>query len=337
MPELAAPSLRVPSGRAVVLAMALGLALAGCGSSSEESSGDAGGGGVATTEVRTTTTAVDPGPAADGSCTETVTSTIGQPVQVVIEAGAVDCPTAVALVDTYYNDPPTEPQGSGGFVEVDGWSCSSTSAAEAERTGRYGTCTEGDGRIVMRPAPTPAGAVDGGDLELSAEGIGLATWGAVRSEVVDAVSAVLGEPTDVYENVDETSPDFDFHLQAGRYYTWDGLTLYFERDTDGLTWYQLSAERFDPTTGEFVEQAPTEVATTAGLQLGDDVDEVFASYAPLQVWSCDYETFDRTVTPATEGQDGTLVTALDGYFITVEDGVVTDIGHARGDERDVCY
>ncbi|MBV1850121.1 hypothetical protein [Catellatospora tritici] len=49
----------------------------------------------------------------------------GGSVYVRIAKGIVDCGKARELIDTYLNHPPTQPQGSGHFVALDDWECTS--------------------------------------------------------------------------------------------------------------------------------------------------------------------------------------------------------------------
>lgn len=69
-------------------------------------------------------------------------SIVNTDVQVSITRGSIPCPTAVHVVDTYYNHPPSPLQGSGGYVSFDGWSCYSTSGTVARQTGHDGDCAE---------------------------------------------------------------------------------------------------------------------------------------------------------------------------------------------------
>ncbi|HIZ36818.1 MAG TPA: hypothetical protein H9815_13670 [Candidatus Ruania gallistercoris] len=67
----------------------------------------------------------------------TVTTTIGDVATVEIIAGDVDCASAEALLDTYYNDPPSIPEGSGAYLMIEDWECNSSSSQEP---GRLSTC-----------------------------------------------------------------------------------------------------------------------------------------------------------------------------------------------------
>lgn len=97
-----------------------------------------------TTAPETTTTTAATGPQVCG----TVTSTIGTEVVVEIVAGAVDCTFAEDLLDTYYNAPPTPPEGSGAYVTIGEWECNSSSSQEP---GRASTCRDqGDGVIISQ-------------------------------------------------------------------------------------------------------------------------------------------------------------------------------------------
>lgn len=76
----------------------------------------------------------------------TVTSTIGEPVTVEILAGEVDCAFAENLLDTYYNDPPSIPEGSGAYLTIDGWECNSSSSQEP---GRVSTCRAANDALII--------------------------------------------------------------------------------------------------------------------------------------------------------------------------------------------
>ena len=80
----------------------------------------------------------------------TVTSVVGQQVTVEIVVGDVACAFAENLLDTYYNDPPSPPEGSGGYLVIGDWECNSSSSQEP---GRASTCHgPDDGLVVAVPA-----------------------------------------------------------------------------------------------------------------------------------------------------------------------------------------
>lgn len=84
-----------------------------------------------------------------------VTTVPGDRVTVRIVAGDIDCAFAEGLLTTYYQDPPSTPQGSGGFGEIDGWSCMTATVASGGAT----SCTSPDGAkittgAVTAPSPT---------------------------------------------------------------------------------------------------------------------------------------------------------------------------------------
>lgn len=84
-----------------------------------------------------------------------VTTVPGDRVTVRIVSGDIDCAFAEGLLTTYYQDPPTPLQGSGGFVEIDGWECMTATIASGGAT----TCSSPDGGEVTTggvAAPAPA-------------------------------------------------------------------------------------------------------------------------------------------------------------------------------------
>lgn len=77
-----------------------------------------------------------------------VISVSGALLVVEILSGEVDCTFAEDLLDTYYNDPPTIPEGSGAFVTIGAWECNSSATQEA---GRGSTCRgPGGGEIITQ-------------------------------------------------------------------------------------------------------------------------------------------------------------------------------------------
>lgn len=70
-------------------------------------------------------------------------------VAVSVESSDVLCYEALKLVDRYYNNPPAPAGGSGGFLQLESWSCISTSGTEFEQTGKAGTCSGPRGTIRM--------------------------------------------------------------------------------------------------------------------------------------------------------------------------------------------
>ena len=85
----------------------------------------------------------------------TVTTTVGDLVTVEIVAGEIDCASAEALLDAYYNDPPSVPEGSGAYLTIGGWECNSSSSQEP---GRLSTCrAAGDGEIIAIAGEAPEG------------------------------------------------------------------------------------------------------------------------------------------------------------------------------------
>lgn len=97
----------------------------------------------------TTTTAAAPvGPQTCGQ----VTTVPGGRVTVRIVSGDVDCAFAEGLLTTYYQDPPVPLQGSGGFVEIDGWECMTATLPSGGAT----TCASSDGgKVTTSGVATP--------------------------------------------------------------------------------------------------------------------------------------------------------------------------------------
>ncbi|UFU05167.1 hypothetical protein [Ruania halotolerans] len=86
----------------------------------------------------------------------TVTSTSGETLTVEIVAGDSDCAFAEDLLDTYYNDPPAIPEGSGAYLAIENWECNSSSSQDP---GRSSTCRHPDGGEIVT---FPGGGGEGG-------------------------------------------------------------------------------------------------------------------------------------------------------------------------------
>lgn len=130
--------------RLAVLLLAV-MMLAGC-QGSDGVDGSDGGDETATPSATMT------GPLGPQIC-GTVTAVGGEEVSVEIIDAAVDCGFAEDLLDTYYNDPPSTPEGSGGNVSIGEWECNSSSTQQPERAS---TCRgPDDGLIVARPLDSP--------------------------------------------------------------------------------------------------------------------------------------------------------------------------------------
>ena len=78
----------------------------------------------------------------DPSC-GTVRTVNGSPVEVVPSAESVPCAEAIRVLQAYYDRVWTQGQGSGGFLTVGRWECSTNSPATEEEIGRVTTCTDG--------------------------------------------------------------------------------------------------------------------------------------------------------------------------------------------------
>lgn len=118
---------------------------------------DLGGGPTAGDEQppRESATESSPPPAASPELCGAV-PTANSAVYVEIVRGQVTCDDARTLLDTYYNDPPEPPGGSGGFVQIGEWGCISASAAEVEETSRVTTCRGSSGAEIVTWAEEPA-------------------------------------------------------------------------------------------------------------------------------------------------------------------------------------
>jgi len=144
--------------RAVLGCVVLGLVAAGCGNdgrdAADTTSSTTTTASTTTTPPSTTTAAPPPSTAAPAECAPFVTSSIGNQVEVV-HPDDVPCDQAVAIV-TRYLSPDTVTEGSGGYAEIDGWTCRSSSGSDAEATGVSGTCEDAEGRVIeMRTVSAP--------------------------------------------------------------------------------------------------------------------------------------------------------------------------------------
>ena len=75
-----------------------------------------------------------------------------------IVAGEITCSDAEELLGTYYREVPTRGEGSGGYLRLEEWSCSSSSAAAFASSGLATTCTTAAGAKVVTegdPAAPP--------------------------------------------------------------------------------------------------------------------------------------------------------------------------------------
>lgn len=125
------------------------------------------------------------GPANCGTVHSSITN---NELTVSVVSGSTTCEEAKSVVDTYYNDPPTTPQGSGGAVQVGRWACISTSGAEFAATGHAGACTSGTDQISIDgssasgpPSTQPSPAVYGAPAA-----------GAVQRTLLDDVNVHTG-------------------------------------------------------------------------------------------------------------------------------------------------
>ncbi len=87
-----------------------------------------------------------------------MTSVPGTPLTVRIVAGEITCSDAEELLSTYYREVPTQGQGSGGHLQLEEWSCITSSPASFASSGVATTCTTDAGaQIVTEGDPgTPA-------------------------------------------------------------------------------------------------------------------------------------------------------------------------------------
>lgn len=163
--------------RLVITASLLALPLAGCGGPGTSDS-SAPSSTTTTTTSRTSPTATTSTSTTTASSTTSAamtgpqecgrfTAVNGDSFTVTIVSGDHDCAFAEDLLDTYYNSPPSQPRGSGGFVTIDGWDCMTTTLPETERTGVASTCATADGDTITTTAGSGS-ASPTSDAELGA-------------------------------------------------------------------------------------------------------------------------------------------------------------------------
>jgi hypothetical protein len=70
-------------------------------------------------------------------------------IQVSVTSWTETCAQSLGLVNAYLNHPPSPPQGSGGFVTIGSWTCSSNSGYDYVTTGVAGDCTGPEGTLAM--------------------------------------------------------------------------------------------------------------------------------------------------------------------------------------------
>jgi hypothetical protein len=171
----------------------------------------------------------------------------------------------------------------------------------------------------------------GVELVLAPDGLGVVAFGEAGDHVEAVLSELLGEPTDVML-CDYRSPSSGCAANdpQGEFITWEGLTIYINSRTDSFEHYRRGGG-YDPETYEYLPLSYPPAATPEGISVGSTNDHLFGAYAGLQSYDCDYGTYEVTVTPATPGTDGLLITAMDGYGFSVGQGEVTEISHGIDD------
>ncbi|WP_405064356.1 hypothetical protein OG474_22625 [Kribbella sp. NBC_01505] len=81
------------------------------------------------------------------SCGTVRTATVRAVVR--IEKGPPICKEALRITNRYYNDASLEKQGSGGFANIEGWTCGSSTIATQNETGHLGSCGRGSTTVTM--------------------------------------------------------------------------------------------------------------------------------------------------------------------------------------------
>ncbi len=99
---------------------------------------------------------------------DTVATPGGEAI-VEIVSGDLDCEAAEDLLDTYHNDPPVVPEGSGAYVVIDEWECITATVA----SGGGSACRTSDGdEVVTRPGEGGDAAGNGNDEPVAEDGDG---------------------------------------------------------------------------------------------------------------------------------------------------------------------
>lgn len=76
---------------------------------------------------------------------------------VITDSDASNCTVAMSALNRYLHDDSVKPEGNARVALVDGWTCSTSTAAVAAADGYAISCKKGDSEIRVLPAaPTPA-------------------------------------------------------------------------------------------------------------------------------------------------------------------------------------
>lgn len=84
-----------------------------------------------------------------GETCPTATGSDGERLSVRVDSGKVKCAGALALWKAYIKLAPSEGQGSGARLTLDGWECIASSAARAKV--EFGGCSAGDSAFTIIP------------------------------------------------------------------------------------------------------------------------------------------------------------------------------------------
>lgn len=139
--------------------------------------------------------------------------------------------------------------------------------------------TRAPARTTTTRAPAPSTTTDPAELVLDGSGLGVATFGQTADEVVAALSAVIGPPTEDTGWVDPATISTCDSTELRRV-SWGSLATFHGDDGEAG-----SRRFFTYSYGDVTDLAaePVGLLTTNGIGLGSSVADLRAAYQAVQV------------------------------------------------------